>query len=45
MGGIANAANARQFLDAGAIAIAVGTESFRDPMTAANIRDGLALAR
>ncbi len=41
MGGISSAANARQFLDAGAVAIAVGTESFRDPMTAAKIRDGL----
>lgn len=41
MGGISNAANARQFLDAGALIIAVGTESFRDPATAAQIRDGL----
>lgn len=41
MGGIASAANARQFLDAGALVIAVGTESFRDPMSAAKIRDGL----
>ena len=31
MGGIVSAANARQFLDAGALVIAVGTESFRDP--------------
>ena len=42
MGGITSAANARQFLDAGALVIAVGTESFRDPMSAAKIRDGLA---
>ena len=41
MGGISTAANARQFLDAGALIIAVGTESFRDPATAAQIRDGL----
>ena len=41
MGGISTAANARQFLDAGALIIAVGTESFRDPATAAQVRDGL----
>ena len=41
MGGIASAANARQFLDAGAVLIAVGTESFRDPATAGKIRDEL----
>ena len=41
MGGIASAANARQFLDAGALLIAVGTESFRDPATAGKIRDEL----
>ena len=41
MGGIASAANARQFLDAGALVIAVGTESFRDPATASAIRDEL----
>lgn len=41
MGGIASAANARQFLDAGALVIAVGTESFRDPATAGAIRDEL----
>ena len=41
MGGIASAANARQFLDAGALIIAVGTESFRDPATAGAIRDEL----
>ena len=37
MGGIATAANGRQFLDAGALAIAVGTESFRDPAAAGRI--------
>jgi dihydroorotate dehydrogenase (NAD+) catalytic subunit len=41
MGGISSVANARQFLDAGAVVIAVGTESFRDPATAGAIRDGL----
>jgi dihydroorotate dehydrogenase (NAD+) catalytic subunit len=41
MGGIASAANARQFLDAGALVIAVGTESFRDPAAAGAIRDEL----
>jgi dihydroorotate dehydrogenase (NAD+) catalytic subunit len=41
MGGISSAANARQFLDAGALVIAVGTESFRDPATAGTIRDEL----
>jgi len=41
MGGITSAANARQFLDAGALVIAVGTESFRDPAAAGAIRDEL----
>ncbi len=41
MGGIASAVNARQFLDAGALVIAVGTESFRDPASAGAIRDEL----
>ncbi|MGI8556733.1 MAG: dihydroorotate dehydrogenase [Solirubrobacteraceae bacterium] len=31
MGGIASGADAREFLDAGATLVAVGTESFRDP--------------
>jgi dihydroorotate dehydrogenase (NAD+) catalytic subunit len=31
MGGIANGRDAREFLDAGAECVAVGTESFRDP--------------
>ena len=44
MGGISNAANGQQFLDAGARLIAVGTESFRDPGCAAAVRDGLAQA-
>ncbi len=37
MGGIQNAAHARQFLDVGATLVAVGTESFRDPTAAARI--------
>jgi dihydroorotate dehydrogenase (NAD+) catalytic subunit len=37
MGGIGAASHARQFLDAGATLVAVGTESFRDPLTAAHI--------
>jgi len=41
MGGISSVAIARQFLDAGALVIAVGTESFRDPAVAGAIRDGL----
>jgi dihydroorotate dehydrogenase (NAD+) catalytic subunit len=34
MGGIQNAAHARQFLDVGATLVAIGTESFRDPSAA-----------
>ncbi len=45
MGGIATAAHGQQFLDAGARLIAVGSESFRDPATASEIRDGLLVAR
>ncbi|HEY8303822.1 MAG TPA: dihydroorotate dehydrogenase [Solirubrobacteraceae bacterium] len=37
MGGIQNAAHARQFLDVGATLVAVGTESFRDPGAAGRI--------
>ncbi len=37
MGGIQNAAHARQFLDVGATLVAVGTESFRDPAAASRI--------
>lgn len=37
MGGIQTQAHARQFLDVGATLVAVGTESFRDPLTAARI--------
>ena len=41
MGGIATAAHGRQFLDAGALIVAVGTESFRDPMAGAKVAAGL----
>jgi dihydroorotate dehydrogenase (NAD+) catalytic subunit len=41
MGGIASAAHGRQFLDAGALVVAVGTESFRDPMAGARVAAGL----
>lgn len=37
MGGVSSAVHARQFLDAGATLVAVGTESFRDPLAAASI--------
>jgi len=42
MGGIQTADHARQFLDVGAVLVAVGTESFRDPLTAAHITRELA---
>jgi dihydroorotate dehydrogenase (NAD+) catalytic subunit len=38
MGGIQTGAHAAQFLDAGATAVAVGTESFRDPAAGTRIR-------
>jgi len=44
MGGIAGPAHARQFLDAGATLVAVGTESFREPLAAASVASGLAAA-
>jgi dihydroorotate dehydrogenase (NAD+) catalytic subunit len=37
MGGVQTAAHARDLLDVGARVVAVGTESFRDPMSAARI--------
>ena len=37
MGGIQSGAHARQFLDAGATLVAVGTESFRDPAAGARV--------
>jgi dihydroorotate dehydrogenase (NAD+) catalytic subunit len=44
MGGIASGADALEFVAAGAAAVAVGTESFRDPGAGARIRDELAAA-
>jgi dihydroorotate dehydrogenase (NAD+) catalytic subunit len=44
MGGVQNAAHARQLLDVGATLVAVGSESFRDPLTAARIVEGLSQA-
>jgi dihydroorotate dehydrogenase (NAD+) catalytic subunit len=37
MGGVQRAAHARDLLDSGATLVAVGTESFRDPVVAAQI--------
>jgi dihydroorotate dehydrogenase len=45
MGGIASGADAAEFMAAGAAAIAVGTESFRDPGAGHRIGDELAGAR
>lgn len=42
MGGIASGADAADFLAAGAHAVAVGTESFRDPAAGSRIRAALA---
>jgi dihydroorotate dehydrogenase (NAD+) catalytic subunit len=41
MGGIQTSEHAAQFLSAGATLVAVGTESFRDPLAARRIADGL----
>ena len=41
MGGIASAADAAEFLAAGASLVAVGTESFRDPRAGSRIANGL----
>ncbi|MEX2194870.1 MAG: dihydroorotate dehydrogenase [Thermoleophilaceae bacterium] len=41
MGGITSGAHARDFLDAGATVVAVGTESFRDPAAGSRIADEL----
>jgi len=43
MGGIASGRDAADFLSAGATAIAVGTESFRDPAAGARIASELEL--
>lgn len=42
MGGVRSAAHARAMLDAGATLVAVGTESFRDPVVGSRIAAGLA---
>jgi dihydroorotate dehydrogenase (NAD+) catalytic subunit len=44
MGGIQTARHARQFLDAGATLVAVGTESFREPLAAGRIVRELSVA-
>jgi dihydroorotate dehydrogenase (NAD+) catalytic subunit len=41
MGGIQTSEHAAQFLSAGATLVAVGTESFRDPLVAGRIAEGL----
>ena len=41
MGGIASGRDARDFLDAGAACVAVGTESFRDPAAGRRVADEL----
>ncbi len=42
MGGVQTAAHARDLLDVGATLVAVGTESFRDPLVGARIARDLA---
>jgi dihydroorotate dehydrogenase (NAD+) catalytic subunit len=44
MGGVQRAAHARALLDVGATLVAVGTESFRDPLAAARVARDLAAA-
>ena len=44
MGGVCSGADALEFLDAGASIVAVGTESFRDPMAGRRVADELAAA-
>ncbi len=41
MGGVQSAVHARDLLDAGALLVAVGTESFRDPLAGCRIAAGL----
>ncbi len=41
MGGVSSGADAREFLAAGATVVAVGTESFRDPLAARRIAEEL----
>jgi dihydroorotate dehydrogenase (NAD+) catalytic subunit len=45
MGGVARGQHARELLDAGATLVAVGTESFRDPLAGARIAAELAVSR
>jgi dihydroorotate dehydrogenase (NAD+) catalytic subunit len=45
MGGVETAAHAREMIDAGAVLVAVGTASFRDPARAAQIAHELAACR
>ncbi len=42
MGGVCDGPSAREFLDAGAVAVAVGTESFRDPLAGRRVAEELA---
>jgi len=42
MGGVASGRDARDLLDSGATLVAVGTESFRDPLAGASVADELA---
>ena len=42
MGGVCNGADALEFVDAGAALVAVGTESFRDPLAGRRVADELA---
>jgi dihydroorotate dehydrogenase (NAD+) catalytic subunit len=42
MGGVRTARHAQDLLSAGATLVAVGTESFRDPLAGARIAAGLA---
>jgi dihydroorotate dehydrogenase (NAD+) catalytic subunit len=44
MGGVQSGSHARDLLDAGASIVAVGTESFRDPLAGARIADEIATA-
>ena len=41
MGGIETGADAAEFIAAGATVVAVGTASFRDPLAAERVREGL----
>jgi len=44
LGGVETREDARDLLEAGAVAVGVGTAIFRDPRTPARVRDGLAAA-